>query len=123
MKGGWREHMTPYELKRKDSTKESILLIKKAPKKTQAKDCLSTSIFFKTHYLYQMKLFLTSTLVLPGTGTGALSSLKIHVSISRTSCITRFGQLSSNCPVKTPHTESLQLKHKSLDDQDHNTFH
>lgn len=33
----------------------------------------------------------TSTLVFPGTGTGALSSLKIQVSISRTSCRTMAG--------------------------------
>ena len=50
----------------------------------------------------------TSTRVFPGTGTGALSSLRIHVSISRTSCMMRLGVASVPCPVITPHTLSLQ---------------
>jgi len=51
---------------------------------------------------------LTSTRVFPGTGTGALSSRSIHVSISRMSCITALGQLSADiCPLRTPHTDSL----------------
>ena len=53
---------------------------------------------------------LTSTLVFPGTGTGALSKRKIHVSISRTSCMTRLGVLLSiTKPVSTPQTVSLLI--------------
>lgn len=51
---------------------------------------------------------LTSTLVLPGTQTGAESSLRIHVSISLTSCITILGTPSWGRPVITLHTVSLE---------------
>ena len=51
---------------------------------------------------------LTSTRVFPGTGTGALSSRRIQVSISRTSCMTSVEMLSLVWPVRTPHTVSLQ---------------
>ena len=50
----------------------------------------------------------TSTLVFPGTGTGALRSRRIHVSISRISWNTKLPTLSLPWPVNTPHTESLK---------------
>lgn len=53
---------------------------------------------------------LTSTLVLPGTGTGALKSRKIHVSISRTSWTTTEGVPSNTRPVNTLHTLQYTLK-------------
>ena len=49
----------------------------------------------------------SSTRVLPGMGTGALSSRRIHVSMSWTSCITNDDVVSDACPVKRPHTVSL----------------
>ena len=53
----------------------------------------------------------TSTLVFPGTGTGALNSLSIHVSISLTSfiilgAILRFSGIRV---VKSVHTQSLKM--------------
>ena len=52
----------------------------------------------------------SSSLVLPGTGTGAESNRRIHVSISFTSCTTIVGVLSYACPVSTDHTVSLKKK-------------
>ena len=49
----------------------------------------------------------TSTLVFPGTGTGALRSLRTQVSISLTSCMTSPVRLSVPWPVSTPQTVSL----------------
>lgn len=48
-----------------------------------------------------------STLVRPGTGTGALNSLRIQVSISRTSWRTIDGTPSKGLPVRTDQTVSL----------------
>lgn len=50
----------------------------------------------------------TSTLVFPGTQTGADNSLRIHVSISLTSCMTTLETPSCGRPVITLHTVSLQ---------------
>lgn len=49
----------------------------------------------------------TSTLVRPGTGTGALSKRRIHVSISLTSCNIIEGVPSNGLPVNTDQTVSL----------------
>lgn len=54
----------------------------------------------------------TSTLVFPGTGTGALRSLRTQVSISLTSCMTSPVRLSVPWPVSTPQTVSLWVKKK-----------
>lgn len=58
----------------------------------------------------------TSTLVFPGTGTGALNSLSIQVSISRMSCRMMGFVFSNVCPVNTLQTVSLQWE-KRLQNQ------
>lgn len=57
---------------------------------------------------------ITSTLVFPGTQTGADNNRRIHVSISLTSCITTLETPSCGRPVITLHTVSLQVKKRKL---------
>ncbi len=52
----------------------------------------------------------SSTRVLPGIGTGALSNRRIHVSMSRTSCNTMEDAVSVVWPVNKPQTESLKTR-------------
>lgn len=61
----------------------------------------------------QFKMIPTSksTLVFPGTETGALNSIRIHVSNSRISCITLGGIGSVQQPVSVAQIMSLERKY------------